>query len=137
MLALFDTNIYIGDLSDTIPETQTQLWRSQYVIRLSPIVHHELLRGAKEKHWVDEIKQKTVMTPAPTTKMWEKSAEVLRELVIKLGLNEQMFRLQNDVLLALTARHIGALVISQDKHFLEIATIIPFHFLHHRASMGK
>lgn len=132
MLALFDTNIYIGDLSDTIPETQTQLWRNQYVIRLSPIVHHELLRGAKEKRWVDEIKQKTVMTPAPTANMWEKSAEVLRELVIKFGLNEQMFRLQNDVLLALTARHVGALVISQDKHFLEIAKIIPFHLLHYR-----
>lgn len=135
MLALFDTNIYIGDLSDTIPETQTQLWRSQYVIRLSPIVHHELLRGAKEKRWVDEIKQKTVMTPAPTANMWEKSAEVLRELVIKYGLNEQMFRLQNDVLLALTARHVGALVISQDKHFLEIAKIIPFHFLHYRGGV--
>lgn len=132
MFALFDTNIYVAELTGKIPITDIQLWRSKYITRLSPVIYHELLRGSKHKELVEEIKKKTVMTPPPTQKMWEESAEVLRKFVGEFGFSEEIFKLQNDVLIALTAKNHGALVISQDRHFTQIVKIAHFHFLHYQ-----
>ena len=134
MIALFDTNIYIEIMVDLISEAQVSAWKSGHLIRLSPIVYHELLRGAREPEIIEEIGSKTVKTAVPTFKMWEKSALILREFVGRFGYNEEVFKLQNDILLALTAKSCGALLISKDRHFLEIAKIISFHFFHYRTN---
>ena len=132
MLALFDTNIYIEELSGLIPEAQSLAWRSQYLIRLSPVVYHELLRGTKKRDLVLEIGKRTVKAAVPTFKMWEKSALVLREFVDRFGYHEEVFKLENDILIALTAKSYGALLISKDRHFLEIGKLISFHFFHYQ-----
>ena len=38
-------------------------------------------------------------------------------------------RLQNELWIALTARHMGALLVTQDAHFLAIARHVPFTFV--------
>ena len=131
MLALFDTNIYIGELTGRVPAGESEKWRSQYLIRLSPVVYHELLRGARKRDWVHEIRDHTVLTPAPTFKMWEESASILSQWHFSSRENEVLFKLQNDVLIALTARSLGAVVITQDRHFEKIAQKVSFlYFLH-------
>lgn len=137
MLALFDTNIYIGELTGKIPLADTQLWRSHYLIRLSPVVHHELLRGSRNTALIEEIGRKTVPTPPPSSKMWEKGARVLKKFVHEFGFGEEIFRLQNDILIALTAREIGALVITGDRHFVEIQKMVPFYLCHYRVPEGR
>ena len=131
MLALFDANVYIGELTGRIPAGESEKWRSQYLIRLSPVVYHELLRGARKKDLIYEIRDRTVSTPVPTFKMWEESATILSQWVFSSGRNEVLFKLQNDILIALTARSLGAVVITQDRHFEKIAERVSFlYFLH-------
>ena len=103
-----------------------------YVIRLSPIVKSELLRGCKTKRaqeatqiLIDQI----IEMPAPSNKMWEQAAIVLSKSSIYNPKNVE--ELQNDVLLALTARHSGAILITQDKDFEEIQKYLQFQWILH------
>ena len=64
--------------------------------------------------------------------MWKEGAQILRKFVSQFGFGEEVFKLQNDILIALTARHIGAVVITQDGHFPDIAKIVPYHYIHYR-----
>ena len=132
MLALFDTNVYISELTRAIPNDVVERWRSQYLVRLSPVVYHELLRGARKKDWVYEIRDHTVLAPVPTFKMWEEAASILSQWHFSSGENEALFKLQNDVLIALTARSLGAVVITQDKHFEKIAEKTSFLYFLYR-----
>jgi predicted nucleic acid-binding protein len=38
-------------------------------------------------------------------------------------------RLQNDLLIALTARHTGALLVALDPHFAALRRLVPFHLV--------
>ena len=80
MLALFDTNVYIGELTRAIPN----------------------------------------------------AASILSQWHFSSGENEVLFKLQNDVLIALTARSLGAVVITQDKHFEKIAEKTSFLYFLYR-----
>lgn len=127
MIACFDTNIYIGELLGTIPLEQTLQWRRQQIVRLCPVVYHELLRGARHPRTVYEIRDRTVALAPPTFKMWEAAALIAREYVARFGMSDVLHTLQNDILIALTVQTNGAVLITADRHFERLASLVPFH----------
>lgn len=129
MIALFDSNIYIDALTGRLPENRIEEWKLSYILRLSPVVYHELLRGSRNPSIIYEIREKTILFPSPTPHMWEESAEIIRSIGEKRGFSEGILNLQNDLLIALSAREAGALLITKDKHFKEISSFLSFHLL--------
>ncbi|MBI3017385.1 MAG: PIN domain-containing protein [Deltaproteobacteria bacterium] len=131
MIAFFDTNIYVDLLKGNIEFSDLSSYQG-YLIRLSPIVKSELLRGCKteraKKITLSLVEQLTEL-PAPTNKMWERAASILAKLPI-LG-QTRLGELQNDVLLALTTRQVGAIFITQDKDFEEIQKHLTFNWILH------
>lgn len=132
MLAFFDTNIYIDELTGTLPALTCQTWRSHYIIRLCPIVYHELLRGTRNPELIYEIRDHTIALNTPTFAMWEHAAQLLRDYVKRFGPQGNPYRLQNDILIALTARHTGALLITKDQDFDQLAQLVLFPYLRYQ-----
>jgi predicted nucleic acid-binding protein len=134
LIAFFDTNIYIDLFRGKIKTKDLSAYQG-YLIRLSPIVKSELLRGCKTKRarkvtqsLIDQVTE----LPVPTNKMWEQAALILSTLPETK--HKKIDELQNDVLLALTARHTGAIFITQDKDFTIIQRFIPFKWVLHANS---
>lgn len=126
MLTIFDTNIYINSLKGTLDLLLLSNLRQNHIIRLCPVVYHELLRGAKNKEPIKEIKKRTVMLGAPSAFLWEKAAQLLQNIKNhELPIQE----IQNDLLIALTAVHSGAGLVTQDKHFEKISKLIPLKLI--------
>jgi predicted nucleic acid-binding protein len=130
--ALLDTSVYIenfriGRFTDT-------LTRSPWIIRCSSVVLHELRRGAKraiELQFVNELAEK-VKIITPTERHWLESAEILNRISTKKGYESIKLReLAFDVLIALSARDIGATLITCNKNdFSEIRKHVPFKVLY-------
>ncbi len=128
MIAFFDTNIHIrlllGHLSlDNIVEEIGNL-----PVRLSPIVAGELLRGVsgQARRSVEKlIRQLVPLEPSSWRQCWYETGRVLPRIFPR---HEEvgLARLQNDLLLALTSRHTGALFVSMDAHFEAIRRHVPF-----------
>lgn len=135
MIALFDTNIYIDYLKGTFPQSAYQKYFHDYIIRISPVVYHELLRGLRSeglKKKVEKVIGRIVFLPPPTEKMWVKAAELAGAVTgshDEIGLE----KIQNDLLIALTAKAQGATLITQDKHFKTIQKYVPLRLIFHRS----
>jgi predicted nucleic acid-binding protein len=128
MIAFFDTNIHIdlliGDLSlDHVLQDIGSL-----PVRLSPVVASELLRGlSRQRRRIVEklISQLVPLEPPSWRQCWYDAGGLLPTIFPhheEVGLT----RLQNDLLLALTARHTGALFVTSDAHFDAIRRYLPF-----------
>jgi predicted nucleic acid-binding protein len=97
-------------------------------VRLSPVVASELLRGvSKRPRSVVErlVRQLIAIEPPSWRQCWHDAGRLLPEIFPhheEIGLS----RLQNDLLLALTARHTGALFVTTDRHFDAIRRLIAF-----------
>jgi len=129
MIAFFDTNIHIrlffGSLSlDTVIQDIGSI-----SVRISPIVASELLRSAsgKAQHSIEKlIAQLLPLDPPSWRQCWYEAGRLLPRIFPnheEVGLA----RLQNDLLLALTSRHTGALFLTSDAHFDTIRHYVPFH----------
>jgi predicted nucleic acid-binding protein len=129
--ALLDTAVYIENFRSG--RFTFRLLQSPFIIRCSSVVLHELLRGARtasERKFVLELSRRCqVLTP--TGQQWLKAAEILsrlkrREHYEAVKLRELAF----DVLIALSARSIGASVITTNHaDFQAIQRELPFHLL--------
>ena len=132
MIAFFDTNVYIRILRGTFPKEALEELISRFIIRLSPVVASELLRGTTRK--TQKEVQKLVDTLIPIEPpSWRRAWIETRKLLLKVfPYHEEigLYRLQNDVLLALTARYTGARLITSDSHFETIARYIRFFYIH-------
>lgn len=114
--AVFDTSIYIENFRSGL--FTIRMLRSTFVPRCSAVVLHELRRGARsrdEEVFVRAL-EKNCRVLTPTEKHWHEAAGVLKRLrrlehyeVKKTG------ALAFDVLIALTARSIGATLITANK----------------------
>lgn len=98
------------------------------------MVLHELRRGAKraiELQFVNELAEK-VKIVTPTERHWLESAEILNRISTKKGYESTKLReLAFDVLIALSARDIGATLITCNKNdFSEIRKHLPFKVLY-------
>lgn len=129
--ALLDTSIYIENFRSG--RFTFRLVQAPFVVRCSAVVLHELLRGARtttERKFVAELnRQCQVLTP--TEQHWLKAAEILNRLRRREHYEAAKLRdLAHDVLIALSARSIGASVITVNHgDYRAIQRELPFHLL--------
>lgn len=127
-LALIDTSVYIENFRTG--RFTLALLRSPWIIRCSAVVIHELRRGGRttlERRFVAELTQK-VRTITPAERHWLESAEILCRMRERKRYDSNKLReLAFDVLIALSARDIGATVITCNREdFTEISKDTPF-----------
>ena len=121
---VIDTNVYI----DWIKEGQYEavLFQRDSVKYLSAVVIMELSAGAfsvRDRRLVREVTSafaKVGRILAPTVSIYEDAGEVLRRLQESQGYTmASAYGLVNDVLIALSARSVGAVVITQNERDFE------------------
>lgn len=128
MVAFFDTSVHIPLLRGTLQLAAALREVEDLPVRLSPVVASELLRGVSERgrRVVDKlIDQLLPLEPPSWRRSWIEVGRLLPRIfpqheIIGLG------RLQNDCLLALSARDTGAVLLTADQHFADIRRHVPF-----------
>ncbi len=128
MIAFFDSNIHIDLLLGRLALDNILQEIGNLPVRLSPVVASELLRGVSGQggRSVEKlIAQLAPLEPSSWRQCWYDTGRLLPRIFPaheEIGLA----RLQNDLLLALTSRHTGALFVTADAHFDTIRRFIPF-----------
>ena len=128
MIAFFDTNVHIGLLLGSLSWDEILRFADRRRVRLSPIVAHELLRGTsgKARASVERLVRQLLPVEPPSWRgCWSEAGRLLPKIFPhheEIGLA----RLQNDALLAATARHTGALFLTRDEHFRAIRRHVTF-----------
>ena len=130
-LAILDTSIYIENFR-TGRFTQ-QILASPFLFRGSSVVIHELLRGAQaatEQAFARDLAANLRLI-TPTAKDWQDSATIVARLAAEKGYEKRKIQeLSFDVLIALTARSIGATVITLNRRdFIDIQQYRRFQLL--------
>ncbi len=128
MIAFFDTNVHIDVLRGrrSLAEVLTAIGSPP--VRLSPVVASELLRGVSghgARSVMRLVRGLVTLEPPSWRSCWLEAGRLLPRIFSDheaLGLA----RLQNDVLLALTARHTGTLFVTRDAHFESLRRHVPF-----------
>ncbi len=98
-------------------------------VRLSPVVASELLRGVsgRGRRSVEKlITQLVPLEPPSWRRCWIEAGRLLPQIFPDHE-HVGLARLQNDCLLALTARHTGAVFVTGDGHFESIRGHVPFN----------
>jgi predicted nucleic acid-binding protein len=129
---VIDTNVYIDWINDG--QYEAVIFQREAVKHLSAVVIMELAAGAfsvRDRRLVRDVASafgKVGRILAPTVSIYQEAGEVLRQLQESLGYTlASAYGLANDVLIALSARSIGAVVITQnERDFAAIQTIRPF-----------
>lgn len=129
--AILDTSVYIENFRTG--RFTFRILQSAFVVRCSAVVLHELFRGARarlERRFVLELLNRCQLL-TPTEAHWIQAAEVLSAMRRRLHYDTHKVReLAFDVLIALTARSIGATVITcHETDFQAIRRFVPFHLL--------
>jgi len=112
-LALFDTSVYIDNLRSG--RFKQEILDLKFVVRCSAVVLAELSRGARSRpmrNFVDNL-AKNLRVIAPNERDWIQSGRIVNRIVTAKGYDINKTReLHFDVLIALTARRIGANLIT-------------------------
>ena len=128
MIAFFDTNVHISLFTGAVSFDRLVQRIGNLPVRLSPVVASELLRGvSSQSRGVVErlVRQLVSLEPPSWRQSWYDAGRLLPRIFShheEVGLS----RLQNDMLLALTARHTGALFVTTDGHFDTLRRLLPF-----------
>lgn len=128
MIAFFDTSVYVPLFRRLVLEEEPLGAAEGYILRLSPIVASELLRAANpdsRRQVEDLIESLLPIEPPSWRRSWLEAGRILPKVFPdhdEVGIS----RLQNDCLLALTARQNGALLITADRHFERLKRAIRF-----------
>ena len=141
MIYLIDSNVYIHSFRDADFGEFLRLFHQQELpsLVLSAVVVHELLVGAlnatKERALL-----KGIIEPfrarqrlhVPTSQTWEKAANVDRRLRKRKDLESKLRTrsFSNDILIAASARELGAVVLTENREdFSIIASVLDIHFV--------
>lgn len=128
MIGFFDTSVHVALLRGDLRLDDVLERVPIAPVRLSPIVASELLRGTRgsARRSVERLVDRLVPIEPPAWRdRWLEAGRVLPNVFAdheEVGLA----RLQNDVLIALTARHTGALLATRDRHFVSLRRRIAF-----------
>jgi len=128
MIAFFDTSVHIPLLSGALSWDNTLQIVGLCPVRLSPVVASELLRGVvgSDRSRVETlIDQLRPLDPPSWRRCWYETGRLLPKIFPEyeaVGLA----RLQNDCLIAFTARYTGSLLLTADEHFATIRRYVPF-----------
>ncbi|MBA5867874.1 MAG: PIN domain-containing protein [Nitrospira sp. CR1.3] len=129
--AVLDTSLYIDNFRTG--RFTFRLLQSSFIVRCSSVVLHELLRGARsplERKFVTELSRRCrVLTP--TERQWSQAAEILSRMRRAEHYEAGKIRdLAFDVLIALSARSIGATVVTTNRDdFQIIQRYVSFHLI--------
>lgn len=120
-LIIFDTSVFVDHLRSG--RHRERLETVAGLIRTSSVVLAELWRGATkpaEKAFLKDLERNhPILTP--TEKNWRESGQLLGHMQVDLGFSPEKLRdLHFDVLIALTARTQGALLISSNRTDFEL-----------------
>jgi predicted nucleic acid-binding protein len=112
-LAIIDTSVYVENLRSG--RFEEELLALPFLVRVSAVVVAKLARGARSrqaKRFVDHLARRFhLVTPSETD--WVRSGGVVRVLADRHGFERHKMReLHFDVLIALTARGVGAQLIT-------------------------
>jgi predicted nucleic acid-binding protein len=121
-LAVINTSVYIENFR-TGRFTQ-RIDESQFLFRGISVVIHELLRGARrpeEREFALDLAA-NLRLYTPTERIWLDSGEIVARIAVTKGYERRKIQeLSFDVLIALTARAIGATVITLNgQDFMDI-----------------
>ena len=112
-LAILDTSVYIENFRTG--RFAFRLLKAHYVIRCSAVVLHELFRGVRpglELRFVMDLMNRCQIV-TPTERQWIHAGELLNVMRRRQHYEGNKLReLAFDVLIALTARSIGATLIT-------------------------
>ena len=131
MIAFFDTNIYIDYLKGIFPKKSYEGYFERYIVRICPVVYQELIRcirSGRLHNRVEELTEKVLFLPPPTSRMWTRAGELAAKVAGSYD-ERSLERIQNDLLIALTARENGATLITGDHAFRVIQRFVPFHLI--------
>ena len=128
MIALLDTSVHVDLLRGARDLGEVLQAAGHRTIRLSPVVASELLRGVSgrgARSVLRLVRGLVSVEPPSWRRCWIDAGRLLPRLFSDheaIGLA----RLQNDLLIALTARHTGALVVTSDAHFAALRRQVAF-----------
>jgi predicted nucleic acid-binding protein len=128
MIAFFDTSVHVDVLRGTRSLADILAATGHRPVRLSPVVASELLRGvsgSSARSVMRLVRGLVTLEPPSWRSCWLEAGRLLPRIfrdheVVGLA------RLQNDLLLALTARHTGTLFVTLDTHFSTLRRYVPF-----------
>ncbi len=130
-LAVVDTSVYLEHFRKG--SFKRELQSGAFLIRNSAVVLSELYRGCREAHERSAIDELAHHFPivTPSESVWLESGSILAKLSRQKGYSADKVRdLHFDVLIALSARSIGAVVITCNRRdFEEIKKIKEFKLM--------
>lgn len=128
MIAFFDTSLHVALLRGALALDDVLEKAPIGPVRMSPVVASELLRGARgrARRAVDRLVERLVPIEPPSWRdAFLEAGRLLPRIWSEHG-SVGLARLQNDVLIALTARHSGGLLVTMDAHFDTLRRHLPF-----------
>ncbi len=131
MIGFFDTSVHVALLRGSMTLDHVLQRAPVAPVRLSPVVASELLRGSRgrARRAVERLVARLVPIEPPSWRArWFEAGRLLQRVFADheaIGLA----RLQNDVLIALTARHTGSVLVTLDEHFRQLRGHVPFRLV--------
>jgi len=125
---ILDTSIYIPFINDGVAHPIIDFPQGHPIFFMSAVVMEELYAGASDAATIrlldrlfDTFAKLTRMV-APDALDWQKAGRIIAQLGRKYGFEEAFLsRITHDVLIALSARRIGASIVTNNlKDFLRI-----------------
>lgn len=130
-LALIDTSVYVENVRSG--RFQEELLALPFLVRVSAVVVAELARGARSrqaKRFVDRLSRGFSLA-VPSDRDWLRSGRIACLLADRHGFEIHKLReIHFDVLIALTARRLGAhLITCNARDFQAIRALLPFKLI--------
>jgi len=131
---ILDTSIYIPFINDGIENPVIDLRSRKPLSFLCAVVIEELYAGAHDKTSINlldrlyETFNKIGRLIVPEAADWQRTGKVIAKLGNKYGFEEKFLsKITNDVLIALSARKIGAMIVTKNTmDFIRIKEFVDF-----------
>ena len=131
---ILDTSIYIPFINDGIENPVIDLRSRKPLSYLCAVVIEELYAGAHDKTSINlldrlyETFNKIGRLIVPEAADWQRTGKVIAKLGNKYGFEEKFLsKITNDVLIALSARKIGAIIVTKNTmDFIRIKEFVDF-----------
>ena len=132
--AILDTSVYIPFINKGISHPAVEMQAGKPMLYMSAVVMEELYAGALDAASIKlldrlyEVYEKLGRLVVPSATDWQKTGKVIAKLGRKHGFEGRyLARMQNDALIALCARQLGAYVITRNRtDFQRIQEFVDF-----------